>query len=64
MINTRETDYDIDTILEITDEVFHDYKIGTKVKVINKDLNSYHVVNIEGEKRFWWVNEWQVKEIK
>ncbi len=64
---TRKTDYKDGQHLEITETTFHDYPLGTIVKVINSDWHSYHVVNItnnNSEKRWWWVNEDQVKPVK
>ena len=59
----KKTIYNDDTILIIINDNFHDYPIGTKVKVLNSDDSSYHVVNItNGEKRWWWVKHNQVKE--
>ena len=58
------TDYDPETLLRIIEDTFHDYPIGTKVKVLISDLFSYHVVNVTDnvyEKRFWWVKENQVE---
>lgn len=62
----RTTDYEIGKTLEIIECTFHPYKMGTKVKVLSKDSNSYHVVNITNniqEKEFYWVKEIQVKPI-
>ena len=66
MGQTRTTDYPKDAILEIVETTFHDYPLGTKVKVVSSDWHSYHVVNVTDvgkEKRWWWVNENQVKPI-
>ena len=64
---TRETDYEIGEILEIIECTFHPYKLGTKVKILNKDFNSYHVVNVTTDVTltyFYWVKESQVKQIR
>jgi hypothetical protein len=62
----RETDYALNQIVEIVDTTFHDYPVGTKVKIVNKDLYQYHVVNITNlstDKRWWWVKENQIKPL-
>lgn len=67
MAQTRKTDYQNGQLLEIVKTTFHDYPLGTIVKVINTDWHSYHVVNVTRkatEKRFWWVDENQVKPVK
>jgi hypothetical protein len=66
MAQERLTNYPKDTILEIVETTFHDYPLGTKVKVVGWDWFSYQVVNITDirkDKRWWWVNENQVKPI-
>jgi hypothetical protein len=64
---TRKTDYRDGELLEITETTFHDYPIGTIVRVINSDWHQYHVVNVNADGsrasdcRFWWVKENQIK---
>lgn len=63
-MQTRKTNYIDGQLLEIIETTFHDYPMGTIVKVFHSDWHAYHVVNVTQEiadKRFWWVNENQVK---
>jgi len=61
---TRTTDYKKGQLLEIIETTFHDYPLGTIVQVLSSDWHSYHVFNTEGEKRYWWVKEQQVKPLQ
>lgn len=60
---TRKTNYKDGQLLEIIETTFHDYPLGTVVKVLSSDWHSYHVFNNEGTRRYWWVKENQVKPI-
>lgn len=60
---TRKTDYERGQLLEIIETTFHDYPLGTIVKVWSSDWHSYQVGNVDGEKRYWWVKENQVKPV-
>lgn len=57
----RKTDYPIGSKVVIQDEIFHDFKKGEEVIIINKDMHSYHVRSID-DKKFWWVRESQIKK--
>lgn len=65
-MNKKKTDYQPGQLLEIIETTFHDYPKGTIVKVLNSYNYSYHVVNVSDnawDKRWWWVNETQVKPV-
>ena len=63
--NIRKTDYENGAILEIIECTFHPYKLGEKVKILNKYNNVYHVVNLSDnnqDQKFYWVTENQIKK--
>lgn len=52
-------------ILQIVDNDFNNMPIGTHVKVVNRDLHSYHVKTLEQyNAQWWWVYEKQLSPLE